>query len=177
MTRFVAVDLFCGAGGLTHGFWQAGIPVAAGVDIDPTCRFPMETNNPKTHFLEKDVTNLNADEISTLYPKGVVRVLIGCAPCQPFSKYAVRQGQDKRWRLLYDFLRLVRGIRPDVVSMENVPQLMLQDQPTFRDFVSGLEAAGYNIWSKVVSCADYGVPQTRQRLVLLEWSTSKSVIN
>jgi DNA (cytosine-5)-methyltransferase 1 len=106
---------------VTHGFGQAGISVVAGVDIDPACRFPIEANNPGTHFLEKNVADLNSDELSSYYPKESVRILVGCAPCQPFSKYAVRQGQDRRWELLYDFLRLVFDTKPDVSGVLKLP--------------------------------------------------------
>ncbi len=152
---------------MTYGFRQAGIPVMVGVDIDASCRFPIEANNTGTLFVEKSVSDLAVDAVSAWYPKDVVRVLIGCAPCQPFSKYAVRNGPDERWRLLYDFLRLVRGVRPDIVSMENVPQLKLQKHPAYLDFVAGLEAEGYWVSDAIVHCGDYGVPQTRRRLVLI----------
>jgi DNA (cytosine-5)-methyltransferase 1 len=167
MKEFAAVDLFCGAGGMTYGFRRAGIPVKVGVDIDPSCRYPIEQNNPGTRFIEKSVTKLRARDVAGWYPRDAVRVLIGCAPCQPFSKYTVRQGQDERWRLLYDFLRLVRATHPDVVSMENVPQLMIEAHQPFLDFVAGLRSEGYQVWAGVVRCADFGIPQTRKRLVLL----------
>ncbi|MDA8117744.1 MAG: DNA cytosine methyltransferase, partial [Actinomycetota bacterium] len=103
MKGFAAVDLFCGAGGMTHGFLQGGMRVVAGVDIDPSCRFPLEANNLGTRFVEQSIETLTAGELAGLYPRGVVRVLVGCAPCQPFSKYALRDGPDERWLLLYEF--------------------------------------------------------------------------
>jgi DNA (cytosine-5)-methyltransferase 1 len=121
--RFAAVDLFCGAGGLTCGLLQAGIEVRVGVDTDPTCRYPFECNNPGARFFEKDIGALRASDVAAWMPKGAVRVLAGCAPCQPFSQYTVRESADERWRLLYDFARLVGEVKPDVVTMENVPAL------------------------------------------------------
>jgi DNA (cytosine-5)-methyltransferase 1 len=170
---FAAVDLFCGAGGLTCGFRQAGIAVTAGVDLDPTSRFPFETNNQGSRFVEKDVAQLSGADVQSWYPTESIRILAGCAPCQPFSKYTVRQGRDDRWRLLQDFLRLVEEVRPDVVSMENVPDL--RRHRAYPNFLKGLSAAGYLVNEYVVRSADYGVPQTRERLVILAGSKGKSI--
>src|SRR5260370_2313344 len=123
MRSVAAVDLFCGAGGLTWGFRQAGIRVTVGVDIDPTCRFPFETNNPRSRYVLADVASLRASEVASWFPKDSIRILAGCAPCQPFSTYTIKRGFNDRWPSLYHFLRLVREVRPDVVSMENVPAL------------------------------------------------------
>jgi DNA (cytosine-5)-methyltransferase 1 len=175
MKHFAAVDLFCGAGGLTYGLRQAGISVVVGVDMDPSCRYPIESNNKGTCFVERNVIGLTASEVAAWYPAGSIRVLTGCAPCQPFSKYTVRAGEDDRWRLLNEFLRLVQETRPHVVSMENVPQLKTQEHSAYLRFVSGLEAAGYRVWADIVRCADYGVPQTRERLVLLAGADGRQV--
>lgn len=166
-SNVVAVDLFCGIGGLTHGLIQAGISVVAGVDTDPTCRFAYESNNRRTRFVQKSVTDISADELARWYPKGKVRILVGCAPCQPFSNYTNRYPRDERWSLLYSFRELVAGVRPDVVSMENVPELAQRNHKVYSDFVSSLKELGYFVESSVVRCADYGVPQRRSRLVLL----------
>jgi len=147
--------------------------VRVGVDLDPTSRFPFETNNEGSRFVEGDITDLAGTEVASWYPEGSVRILAGCAPCQPFSKYTVRMGRDHRWLLLYDFLRLVEEVRPDVVSMENVPDL--RRDGAYPHFVKGLKAAGYCINEYVVRCADYGVPQTRERLVILAGAGGKAV--
>ena len=83
-TTISCVDLFCGAGGLTHGFVRAGLPVIAGIDIDPACRFPYETNN-KAKFIERDIRKFESNELNALFDNANVRILAGCAPCQPFS--------------------------------------------------------------------------------------------
>lgn len=171
----VAVDLFCGVGGTTHGFVTAGIPVKMGVDIDPSCRFAYETNNPGATFLCKSVEDLNGREVGSWFPKGAVRVLIGCAPCQPFSKYTFRYGgarssagsRDERWGLLSAFGDVVEAVRPEIVTAENVPQLALQRHQVYDRFIRRLETLGYFVTEKIVKCADYGVPQSRERLVVL----------
>src|ERR1700761_7993666 len=123
--RIVAVDLFCGAGGLSFGLQKAGISVAAGVDIDPACRYPFEANIDSP-FLEKDVRKLTADHLEPLWKRSDYRVLAGCAPCQPFSPH--RRGADTssedRWSLLTEFARLVREGEPEFVTMENVPRVV-----------------------------------------------------
>jgi DNA (cytosine-5)-methyltransferase 1 len=161
-----AVDLFCGAGGLTRGLIDEGINVAAGLDIDEDCAFPFEENNCPAKFLKLDVAQLSAKTLRRLYPKGHLRVLVGCAPCQPFSKYT--QGQNpngnSKWLLLPAFARLVKETKPHVVSMENVPEL--EKHAVFEKFVRALEKSKYHVSYSVVFCPDYGVPQNRSRLVL-----------
>ena len=163
----VAVDLFCGAGGLTRGLLDSGINVVAGYDIDPMCQYAYEANNDGAAYRLKSVAELDADELSELYPKGSLRVLVGCAPCQPFSKYT--QGQqtehDAKWGLLGEFGRLVKSVLPDVVSMENVPEMTRHH--IFDDFVSLLKSQGYSVSYSEAYCPDFGVPQQRRRLVLL----------
>lgn len=161
-----AVDLFCGAGGLTRGLEDAGIEVALGVDLDPACEYPYEANN-KAKFLLKSVAEVTGDEIKDAFKSSDYSLLAGCAPCQPFSKY--RQGKsdesDDRWNLLAHFQRLVVETQPDIVTMENVPRL--EREEVFANFVASLRAQKYEVWHEVVNCSDYGVPQQRERLVLL----------
>jgi DNA (cytosine-5)-methyltransferase 1 len=164
--KISCVDLFCGAGGLTHGFKLERLPVAAGVDIDPACRYPYEINNGAL-FVEKNITELTSNEVDHLFDPSDWRVLAGCAPCQPFSTYSRRYDhkRDGKWSLLYEFLRLVEELHPDIVTIENVAAL--ERYQVFKDFVSTLIVFGYCVWHKVIDCADYGVPQNRKRLVLL----------
>ncbi|WP_438462573.1 DNA cytosine methyltransferase [Marinomonas sp. PE14-40] len=163
-----AVDLFCGAGGLTHGLEKAGINVVAGYDVEESCRFAYEHNN-QAKFINQDVTKLQKDEIKAHLHGGDFTLLAGCAPCQPFSTYSrstnsARQ-KDKRWGLLNSFGRLVSEVCPDFVTMENVPGLV--SQPVFNDFLQQLTNAGYQYDYQIVFCPAYGMAQTRKRLMLL----------
>jgi len=165
--NLACVDLFCGAGGLTHGFTLEGIPVVAGIDLDPACRFPYETNNT-AKFLERDISQVTANEINQLFGNSELKILAGCAPCQPFSTYAQRyesDGIDGKWGLLYQFGRLVRESHPDVITMENVPTVVRHQ--VFHDFVAELKDLGYHVWYDVIDSSLYGVPQSRRRMVLL----------
>ena len=157
------VDLFCGIGGLTHGFVKEGFHVVAGIDVDRSCKYAYEHNN-NARFISRDIGDVTANEIAALYPSGDTRVLVGCAPCQPFSRYTNRLDEDRKWRLVAAFADLIAQVRPDVVSMENVPELSRHQ--VFSDFVGVLEGAGYCVSHSIADCLAYGVPQTRRRLVL-----------
>ena len=167
--RPVAVDFFCGAGGLSYGMQRAGIDIAAGIDVDPNCRYPFETN-VGARFHDKDIAGLDMPFVESLFPKDRTRVLAGCAPCQPFSSYVngnppKDEEADGRWHLLNKFGEAVSRIRPEIVTMENVPGI--RRHCVFQDFLDVLDELGYSKSHGVVKCEEYGVPQTRRRLVLL----------
>lgn len=164
--KVAAVDLFCGAGGLTHGLISGGVTVRAGFDIDTACKWPYETNNTGAKFFDRDVAQLTGEQLKKWFKKGEVKLLAGCAPCQPFSAYSLGKTdfEDKRWSMLGQFGRLVQELKPDLVTMENVPQL--ERHEIFAEFVSALEK-DYQVSVQVVSCTDFGIPQSRKRLVLL----------
>lgn len=161
-----AVDLFCGAGGLTRGLEESGIDVMLGVDIDSVCRYPYTHNNRAT-FLQKSIEDITADDFPRAFHRASYRLVAGCAPCQPFSTYSRARSRTStvRWNLLDHFGRLVREVRPHLVTMENVP--MLERERVFSDFVNTLRDEGFVVSTAIVNCADYGVPQCRRRLVVL----------
>lgn len=165
------VDLFCGIGGLSYGMKSAGFDILAGYDLDWTCQYAYETNTGGKFFY-KDVKSVTGDEIKSLYSKkkNAIRVLAGCAPCQPFSSYAFKK-KDKdpnKYELLYEFGRLVEEVNPDIVTMENVTQILnFKSKPVLKDFINKLVSLGYFVDANRVFCPDYGIPQTRKRLVLL----------
>lgn len=177
-----AIDLFCGAGGLTHGFILENISVKVGIDTDSACKYPYEQNN-ESKFLLRDVGSLEAEEILPYFPEGHIKLLAGCAPCQPFSTYSHRyrktteeeidervEEEDsdsikvEKWELLYSFLRLAEEIRPELITMENV--IPLRHHRVFQDFIDELKSLGYFVTYYLVKCSDYNVPQKRKRLVL-----------
>ena len=160
------VDLFCGAGGLSHGFRQEGFEVAAGIDDDESCRYAFEHNN-EAPFGRRDVASLDGEEVGKLFTPGMPSILVGCAPCQPFSVYN-QKNSDPQWQLLWAFARIISQVRPSVVSMENVPRLMrFRKGEVFDGFVETLEREGYHVKHEIAFAPDYGVPQQRSRLVLL----------
>lgn len=163
MQQSSVVDLFCGIGGLTHGFVKERFNVVAGIDDDPTCKYAYEKNND-ARFIKKDIEQVTAAEIRELFPNGHTKILVGCAPCQPFSRYTIRKDEDEKWKLLRSFAKLIKDIQPEIVSMENVPEL--KHHSVYREFTGALEEEKYFVSSYMVYCPDYGVPQTRERLVL-----------
>lgn len=160
------VDLFCGAGGLSHGFLSQGFDIVGGFDTDEVCRYAFEQNNDAP-FIRRDVAKLKAAEIDSLFVPGKRRVLVGCAPCQPFSTYN-QKSDNPEWQLLSDFGRLIDEVRPDAVSMENVPRILVFRNGTiFESFVKTLRDAEYHVVWAVLYGPDFGLAQTRSRLVLL----------
>ncbi|EKO3439091.1 DNA cytosine methyltransferase [Vibrio fluvialis] len=167
-----AIDLFCGAGGLTRGLEDVGIDVVAGYDIEPKCQYAYETNN-NASFFNKDVALVSKEEILGHFKGAEYTMIAGCAPCQPFSRYNVGKDvtKDKKWPLLYHFSRLIKEVLPDFVTMENVPDVVRHS--VYDDFVLELQNQGYHVWSQTVFCPDYGMPQMRKRHVLLASRKSK----
>lgn len=170
-SRPTAVDLFCGVGGLTKGLVRAGITVKAGIDVDPTCQYAYEQNND-AKFVHEDVTKVSGHDLVLKYWSGTdsgnLKILVGCAPCQPFSTHANKlknKTEDKKWNLLSEFARIIAEADPDIVSMENVPNLA--NQTIFAEFVESLRLNKYYVTFSKVYCPDYGIPQKRRRLVLL----------
>lgn len=100
------------------------------------------------------------------YPLDHIKVLVGCAPCQDFSKMsrAKRAAAGDKWALLREFTRLIKELRPDIISMENVPEV--SSHIVYREFTETLEALDYNWSASKIDCAAYGVPQSRERFVL-----------
>ncbi len=166
MIKTRCIDLFCGAGGLTCGLLRSGIHVKAGIDLDPTCAFVYEKNN-KAKFLLGDIKNYPSSKLEKYWRGGNVKILVGCAPCQPFSRMKKNKEstKDSKWGLLYAFLDKVRQLNPDIVSMENVPEIRRSE--VFADFVNGLKELGYHVSYQVVNAMDYGVPERRSRIILL----------
>ncbi|MDB4291770.1 DNA cytosine methyltransferase [Maribacter sp.] len=171
--QYSVVDLFCGVGGLTRGFLDKGFKVTAGVDIDEDCRYAYEKNN-KASFIGKSVADLSSNYLISLFGKNSRKILIGCAPCQPFSIFnqksngSVSDMNSERWKLLYSFADLIQEIKPEIVSMENVPLLKtFKNGKVLNDFIQSLKSFGYHVSAEVYDSQFYGVPQRRKRLVLL----------
>ena len=166
-TKLKAIDMFCGAGGLTHGLIKTGIHVVAGFDVDETCRYAFEKNN-NSKFVNKDIRDLTKPDLEKYYDGADIRILVGCAPCQCFSKHTQKnkkRSEDEKWKLLSSFSNLINSVQPSIVSMENVAGIT--KYKIFKDFEKKLKTNGYHVFWDIVYCPDYGIPQNRRRLVLL----------
>lgn len=171
------VDFFCGAGGMSYGFHKMAdltgrFRWAGAVDIDKHAINTYERNYKR----RPANLNLGEDDIETI--KGALSlkkknelVLIGCAPCQGFSSHRKkdhRRGPDKRNSLVGRFAEIAVAMRPKLIVMENVPDLLAKKHwKHYKAFKDTVEAAGYHIAVKILNMADFGAPQARHRTVLL----------
>src|SRR5690554_7240537 len=139
------IDLFCGVGGLTYGLRQANIKVKGGFDIDKSCQFAYEeNNNAKFHAIS--VSDIKGEDLLKIWKNDDVRILVGCAPCQPFSTHSNKvknKEEGNKWNLLNEFLRLVEETQPQIVSMENVTNLT--NKEIFKSFVNRLKELEYSV--------------------------------
>lgn len=162
------IDLFCGIGGLTRGLMDSGFNVIAGFDIDPTCQYTYEHNNNVPYHMQ-NIREIHAADLNELYTEDAIRILVGCAPCQPFSQMRFKLGEanehDEKYNLLLEYGRLIEELNPTIISMENVPQIKKTE--IYMQFIQMLQDNGYYFSEKVVYCPDYGIPQSRRRFVLI----------
>lgn len=173
MKKLTAIDLFSGCGGLTLGLKQAGFQVVGAIEIDPLATETYGKNHPEVKVWEKDIRKIKGSEIlRTLgLKKGKLDLLAGCPPCQGFSSIRTHNGKkeihDERNDLIFDYLRLVKVLRPKAVMMENVPALA--DNVRMEVFTKELERLGYNLNGTplVLNTANYDVPQRRRRMILV----------
>lgn len=172
-TRPIAVDLFAGAGGLSLGAKMAGADIAFATDIWPQAAETYRRNHPGTIFHVGPIEELHPDCILTALGAkvGEIDLLLGGPPCQGFSIYAPRRDPgDKRNSLILEYLRIVEGLRPKYLLMENVPGLLsLGGGMALRRTYEALRFLGYEVLHKVLLAASYGVPQERWRLFILGW--------
>lgn len=164
----VVVDLFAGSGGLTLGLKWAGFRVGAAVEIDEASARTYRANHPSTRVLVRDIRAVTGPQLLRAARAERVDLLVGCAPCQGFCSLTRKnRKRDPRNGLLLEMGRLVRSLRPKAVLMENVPGLADVGRSVFERFLRVLRSSGYEYHWRVVQMADYGVPQSRRRLVLL----------
>lgn len=172
MTRPIGVDLFAGAGGLSLGFEQAGFDVAAAVEIDPVHCAVHEFNFPETAVIPRSIAELRGADIRIAAGIGnrPVDCVFGGPPCQGFSLIGQRVLDDPRNRLVLDFVRIVTELDAKTFVFENVKGLTVGKHREFlAQLVEAFDAAGYAVrqpW-KVLNAAHYGVPQHRERLILI----------
>ena len=171
--KIVVYDFFCGCGGTSRGFQNAGIDIAFALDIDPDAKSTFIQNFPKTIFCDKSITKLTATDLQPTIDKykDSYKLFCGCAPCQPFTKqYTESPKRDTRKSLLSQFGNIIKEFAPDFVFVENVPGLQKVPKhkhgpfPAFKDL---LKKMGYHIAYGVVAAQDYGAPQWRRRFILL----------
>ncbi len=169
--KFKAIDLFSGCGGLTQGLKEAGFGVLAAIEIDPLAAETYAVNHPEVSLFMLDIRTVSAKVLldACKLGRGELDLLAGCPPCQGFSRLRNNNRRvrmdDPRNRLIADVLRLVQGIFPRVLMLENVPNLARYSR--YVRFKRELQQMGYEVSDEILNVADYGVPQRRRRLVVL----------
>jgi DNA (cytosine-5)-methyltransferase 1 len=163
-----SIDLFSGGGGLTVGLKRGGFRVVSAVEIDPDAYATYKTNHTEVKAYKQDIRTIQGKDLLALSQTGCIDLLAGCPPCQGFcsltSKY---HKEDERNELVYEMSRMVKEINPRAVMLENVPGLIKKGKPYFDKLVDELTDLGYVVNWDVLQVANYGVPQSRRRLVLL----------
>jgi DNA (cytosine-5)-methyltransferase 1 len=167
----IALDTFCGCGGLTLGLKRAGFTVLAAVELNPAAAKIYQINHPGIPVLRTDIRSLDPAALMDQYglKEGELSLLAGSPPCQGFSTLSTRNKIDRindpRNDLLFEFERFIRAFRPRAVLMENVPRLA--NNSRFPLFCENVKALGYYTDYKILNAADYGVAQRRKRLIFL----------
>ena len=166
---FNVIDLFCGCGGLSYGFIEAGYNVLLGVDFDEAALKTFERNHQGAKGMRLDLSKSEAfDEILKVIGNKSVDVVIGGPPCQGFSLTGQRNFDDPRNSLYLAMIETVRRFQPKAFLVENVPGMANLYKGTVKDeIIKRFTDMGYKVSHKIVCAADYGVPQIRQRLVFV----------
>jgi DNA (cytosine-5)-methyltransferase 1 len=169
MTKYLAIDLFSGCGGLSEGLRSAGFDVVAAFDNEPASIAAYRLNHPETTVFEGDIREVDTAEIKKLLKGERLHFLAGCPPCQGFSSMRrlnkKPSKRDPRNNLVLEYLRFVWELKPLTIMMENVPGLV--NYTLFKKVLVELERLGYNPKVEAVKIQNYGVPQRRKRLVVV----------
>jgi DNA (cytosine-5)-methyltransferase 1 len=169
VSRKIAIDLFAGGGGLSQGLKQAGFAVCAAVEVEPHACTTYLANHADTVLFQRDIRQISGIELLKASPTGMVDLIAACPPCQGFSSLTAKyRREDARNELIFEFVRLVKEIRPITIMMENVPGLANgKGKAVFNSAMEELRELGYVLQFDVLNVANYGVPQNRRRLVVL----------
>lgn len=167
--KLYSIDLFSGVGGLTQGLRKAGFRTRMAFEIDELASSVYKLNHKRTKVITDDIRNVNTEKVKKQLKNQTIHLLAGCPPCQGFSSIRrlnkPKPVDDDRNTLIYEFVRFVKELRPYTFMMENVPGLALDE--SFECALLEFEKEGYFTDWQVVNVKEYGVPQSRKRLVLV----------
>jgi DNA (cytosine-5)-methyltransferase 1 len=163
-----AIDLFSGAGGLSLGLEWAGFDVVAAVEINKEIAKTYKANHPKCNLLVKDLREVSGKDLLRGTGLKSVTMIAGCPPCQGFSSLTRKyHKEDPRNGLILEMARIIEEIKPNIVMVENVPGIETRGGEVLQQFIGRLETMGYKVSKHSLQLANYGIPQSRRRFVLL----------
>jgi DNA (cytosine-5)-methyltransferase 1 len=173
-----AVDLFCGAGGLSLGLKQAGIDSVLANEIEKDFANTHKSNFPNCRMLNKPIGEVDfRAELASSGLEGKIDLLVGGPPCQGFSTVGKKKASDPRNSLFLQFLRAVEETAPRFVVFENVAGFKrLYGGEMYNRTVEGLDRLGFDLVSSVLNAKDFGTPQSRERTIILAWSRGEKAI-
>ena len=172
--KYTSIDLFSGCGGLTKGLEMLGVKSIFASDIDENCEKTFKRNFPQTPFLCEDITQISKEQVDALTGGAIPDIIVGGPPCQGFSLANKRRNKvadDPRNKLFYGFVKFINWYSPKAFIMENVKGLLSMQGgkvlETILEEFSNAGEIGYKVQYKVLKASDYGVPQNRERVILL----------
>jgi DNA (cytosine-5)-methyltransferase 1 len=177
MQKLTFLDIFAGMGGFRLALEAAGFQCSGYVEIDRNVRRTYETNfDTEGEWTGHDITKITDGEIRVLGRERRIDAIVGGFPCQAFSIAGQRRGfSDPRGSLFFDLCRFVRGIRPRFLILENVKGLLSHDAGrTFLTILHTLDELGYAVEWQVLNSKDHGVPQNRERVILVGYLGRRS---
>ncbi len=173
------IDLFCGAGGLSEGFHQAGYEILLGIDNIEIFMETFRKNHKKSISLCEDIKKISSKEIKEMIKGKKVDVVIGGPPCQGFSMAGRRDSKDPRNSLFMEFIKIIKELNPDFFVMENVRGILSmktsKKKPVIDIIEKEFKKTGYKMKYRVLTSSDYGVPQKRQRVIFIGTNTGKEI--
>lgn len=166
-----AIDLFSGAGGLSHGMQTAGVNVAMAIEIEHDFACSHKLNHPSCHMINADIHNISiSSELKALNLSGKIDIVSGGPPCQGFSTVGKKDSSDPRNSLFEEFLRAVDEAKPKYVLFENVSGFKkMYNQIAYNTLLTELSKRGFSCSSSVLNACHYGLPQSRQRTIVVGW--------
>jgi DNA (cytosine-5)-methyltransferase 1 len=184
---YTVISLFSGAGGFDIGLEQAGFRTIACIENDPSCRATLRHNRPSWLLFEEpikikagqmterqagDIRAIEVEELLALAgtEKGKVALVVGGAPCQPFSNIGKKHGQEDQTNgdLFLEFVRMVKGIEPKAFIFENVAGITQNKHSNVLQYMfDQFKGSGYGLSYALLNAANYGVPQRRERFILI----------
>ncbi len=162
------LDLFCGCGGMSLGFAEAGCRVLLGVDFWKDALVTYSHNHIHSKTLQADLSTLQAIDVEKAMGTKHVDIIIGGPPCQGFSVAGKRIIDDERNKLYKGFVRMVEYFKPQAFVMENVPNILsIGDGQVKEAIIEDFQRLGYNVNVRILMASDYGVPQNRRRAIFV----------